>query len=233
MVAEILEPWSHSKQHFWIGIYEALLWYEHGLPHIIDSNDLRKSAWRERAQRVERALMEAISCTTDEVARKVDRLLQHPALAGQQRQNPLGKGFSACLVYLLRKHCPTDYEFLPEAIVGQDVFRGIGTPPRQRVDIAVKKKGREYAIISTKWSIRHDRLKDWLDECDFYKTQARLPYYFVATNEYGPARLKKVLENRCQNGVYHVRKALLLETCSDPNKVNGIEDLISLFDQFA
>lgn len=247
IIESILEPWSHRRQDFWKGIYQALLWYEHGVPHIVEANDLKKQIWRYRAKNVEKKLAVAYRCKPDQVSTKVDQLLQSPILQGQQRQNPLGTGFSACLVYLLRREAAPVFEFIPKAVVGHAVFKKVRKPPRKEVDIAVLKKGREYAIISTKWSIRHDRLKDWLDECDFYKTRAGLPYYFVVTNEFSRGRLKKVLENACKNGLYHVNRTLLLAAYSGREKLKQaklpiqdeeigemaeVEDLTALFDHF-
>lgn len=227
----VLESWRNPHD-FWKGIYSLLLWYEHGVPHIIDANDLRKRSWREKAKRVEQVLAEAFNCQPAQVRSQVDRLLRHPRLQGQQRQNPLGSGFSASLVYYLRRTSNPIFEFIPEAVVGKQIFRKVAEPPRQRVDIAVKRNGREFAIISAKWSIRHDRLKDWLDECDFYKTRAALPYYFVVTNEYGPARLKKVLDNQCKNGLFHVNRNLVLEVHGGNGRLEGLEDLTALFTYF-
>ena len=228
----VLAPWSRNRQEFWKGIYALLLWYKHRVPHIIDANDLKNPAWKARARLVEKALAEAYRCRPSEVPKKVDRLLKDPSLRRQQRQNPLGAGFTAVLVYFLRQTSDPMYEFIPEAVVGRQVFRRVTQPPRQRVDIAVLRRGQEYAIISTKWSIRHDRLKDWLDECDFYKTRAALPYYFVVTNEFGPARLKKVLDNQCKNGLFHVNRALLLKVHDGNGRLSGIEDLTDLFRYF-
>ncbi len=227
----VLEPWR-NPQDFWKGIYSLLLWYEHGVPHIIDANDLQKQSWKDKAKHVEQALAEAFNCQPAQVKSQVDRLLRNPRFRGQQRQNPLGTGFSASLVYYLRRTSDPDFEFIPEALVGKQVFLKVSSPPRQRVDIAVKRRGREFAIISAKWSIRHDRMKDWLDECDFYKTRAALPYYFVVTNEYGPARLKKVLDNQCKSGFFHVNRELVLEVHGGNGRLEGLEDLTALFPYF-
>lgn len=38
----------------WLGIYQTLLWYEHGLLHIREANDLKKNAtWQKRARDAE------------------------------------------------------------------------------------------------------------------------------------------------------------------------------------
>ena len=53
------------------------------------------------------------------------------------------------------------------------------------------------AVISAKWSMRHDRLSDITNECPVYKAAHQRIYrqsqtglsYFVVTNEYDPSRL--------------------------------------------
>jgi len=63
-------------------------------------------------------------------------------------------------------------------------------------------------------------------------SSAALPYYFVVTNEFGPARLKKVLDNQCKNGLFHVNRALLLKVHDGNGRLSGIEDLTDLFRYF-
>lgn len=232
IVSEVLTPWCNTPFQCWTGIYQLLLWYEHGVPHIIESNELKKPAWRARANLIDGALAEAYSCHPHEVPGRVGRLFAHPAYHEVQKQNPLGIAFASSLVYILRKFSASDYEFIARAKVGSTVFRHVKQPPRGHVDIAVVRNGREFAVISTKWSLRHGRIRSWLAECEFYKTQMHLPYYFVVTNEFGPARLKKILHNQCKNGLFHVNRALLLEVHSGNGRLSGIEDLTDLFPHF-
>lgn len=89
-------------------------------------------------------------------------------------------------------------------------------------------------IISTKWSVRHDRLSDITNECPVYKTayariyrqvrRAQLSYY-VVTNEYDPARLNKMLDDSCVDGVIHVHKAAVVKVCGLDERLTRLIDL--------
>jgi hypothetical protein len=118
--------------------------------------------------------------------------------------------------------------------VGHQVFKGVKDPPRNKIDIvAIESRiNREYAIISMKWSIRHDRRRDLLDECTFYKNNARLPFYFVVTNEYNPGRLNITRQNHCINGVFPVNRNLLLAVNGGNGRREGIQDLTEVFQYF-
>ncbi len=70
--------------------------------------------------------------------------------------------------------------------------------------------------------MRHDRLSDITNECPVYKAGYERIYrqtrhgrllYYVLTNEYDPARLNKILDDRCVDGVVHVHKAAVVEVC--------------------
>ena len=89
-------------------------------------------------------------------------------------------------------------------------------------------------IISAKWSLRHDRLSDITNECPVYKASYQRIYrtnerpelkYFVATNEFDPARLNKILDDSCVNGVVHVHKPAVTEVCQLDGRLDELIDL--------
>ena len=49
--------------------------------------------------------------------------------------------------------------------------------------------------------------------------------YFLVTNEYDPARLSKVLGDTCIDGVVHVNKRAVVETCGLNDRLNDMLDL--------
>jgi hypothetical protein len=81
------------------------------------------------------------------------------------------------------------------------------------IDVLIVKNKQPRAVVSCKWSIRHDRISDPTNECTSYKAaavQRNLPFdYFVATNEFDAARLQKVLGQHCVDGMVHVHEPLL------------------------
>ncbi len=234
-VQRILAPYLSRPTEVWKGIYILLLWYEHGVPHIIDGNYLRSGQWRRRAELVQTKLAAALGCAESEVAHKVDALLRSPLFETHpQRQNPLGIGFVNSLFVAVRHFSSEDWEFLPESEIGKSVFPGIRESPRSKPDVVVTRKGRETALISAKWSLRHDRLKDALNECEYFKTLAPSLKFYVVTNEYGPARLKKLLQSYCVDEVFHVAQPLLFtavdgERDATLHKVRDLSELLGMW----
>ena len=118
---------------------------------------------------------------------------------------------------------------------GNNAFPGVQLPTRTGepfIDILVRKDGRNIGIISTKWSIRHDRINDLTSECRAYKnaatwTDTRI-FYFVATNEFDPARSQKLIEDKCIDGVVHVHKPLVTEVCELDARLRELLDLSEL-----
>src|SRR5207249_4360329 len=145
---------------------------------------------------VRKALAKEFDCKLTALPTHLDLLVKSEIFNRRpQRQNPLGIGFVIALSVALEQFSAKDYTFLPEEAIGITIFKGIQKPPRAAPDIVVVKEDDEFAIISAKWSVRHDRLKDILDEADYFKRlRPKMPFY-VATNEYDPARLNKIIED--------------------------------------
>ncbi len=191
---EILEnaeyPSGLSIATAWLGIYQTLLWYEpvnwvgfSDLPHIIDSDKLRPSSpakkrhwnsprpWQIRAQAVSDYLARQLRCSATELPYKTDLLMKHPNYQGMQRQNSLGTAFTGIVKYILERFGPTTVSYDME-VEATTVFPGIAFPGRSvppRIDLLARRNNLPRAIISAKWSVRHDRLSDITNECPVYK----------------------------------------------------------------
>ena len=91
------------------------------------------------------------------------------------------------------------------------------------------------AILSAKWSLRHDRLSDITNECPVYKAAYQRIYrtshqeknllYYVITNEYDPSRLGKILDDSCVDGVVHVHKPAVVDICELNRRAQNLIDL--------
>ncbi len=248
-------PSGLSPATAWLGIYQALLWYEPvnwlglaELPHIIDADKLRPSSpakkrswkkpsvWQRRAQAVENYLAQQLGYPADNVSRKTDLLMKQPDYEGMQRQNTLGIAFAGIVKRALEKFGPPNLSYETE-VEASTIFPGITFPGRSgtpRIDLLAKQGGIPRAIISSKWSVRHDRLSDITNECPVYKAayeriyrQARRPQflYYVLTNEYDPARLNKILDDSCVDGVVHVHKPAVVEVCKLNGRLTHLTDL--------
>lgn len=239
----------------WMGIYQTLLWYEPvnwlgftELPHIIDADKLRPSSpakkrswkkptvWQRRAQAVGEYLAHELGCPVDEVPFKTDLLMKQPDYEGLQRQNTLGIAFAGMVKRALEKFGPATVSYKTE-VEASTIFPGITFPGRSgtpRIDLLAKQSNIPRAIISTKWSVRHDRLSDITNECPVYKAAYERIYrqtrrghllYYMLTNEYDPARLNKILDDSCVDGVVHVHKAGVVEVCKLNGRLNQLVDL--------
>ncbi len=247
-------PSALGLKSAWLGIYQTLLWYEpvnmfgiSALPHIVESNDLRPSTpkkaakwrkpnqWQRRAQSVEQYLAEHLSCNPVEVAACVDHLMRSTDYLGMQRQNTLGMAFTGIVKFILQHFgaIGIDYELERDA---NDIFPGIVFPGRSdtpSIDIFVTKQGIPRAIISAKWSLRHDRMNDITNECPVYKEaynrihrgRGSHLYYYVITNEFQSGRLSKMLGDSCIDGVVHVHKPLVVDICGLNGRLKDILDL--------
>lgn len=241
----------------WLGIYQVLLWYEPVnwleftyLPHIIDADKLRPasparrqnwsaaSAWQRRAQLLNAHLAEQLFCSIDNLPHKTDTLMKQPGYEGLQRQNILGTGFVGLIRHVLEGFGALDLSYETE-VEAAAVFPGITVPGRSatpRIDILARRHDIPVAIVSAKWSIRHDRLGDITNECPVYKAAYQRIYrqaqrhgllYYVVTNEYDPARLNKILDDSCVNGVVHVHKKAVVEICDLDGRLARLTDLAS------
>ena len=230
---QVLAPHLTNTTTAWRGVYKLLLWFEHGVPHIIDGNRLTRGIWRARAEAVGAALAKEFDCAIRAVPNQVDLLLRNSIFKRPpQRQNPLGIGFVSSLLVLLEHFASPDYQFMPEEAIGKIVFRGIREAPRSAPDIVVVKGDTEIAVVSAKWSLRHDRLKDLKDECNYFKTLMGSLKFYAATNEYDPARLSKVLEDYRIDGLFHVNRGLVVDVAQVDGRLERLFDLSKLLRQF-
>ncbi len=234
----------------WAGIYQALLWYEPvttipgrtGLPHIIDANRLtpplgasgQPRVWQTRAMNVQDYLAQAWGVEQNQAQTMVDRLMGLAAYEGLQRHNILGSAFAGLVKLVLEHFGNTNIAYELE-VSGDQAFPGVQLPTRTGepyIDILARKQGRNIGIISTKWSIRHDRINDLTSECRAYKGAARFTdtniFYYVATNEFDPARTEKLLADKCIDGVVHVHKHLVTGVCNLDGCLRNLLDLSDL-----
>lgn len=248
-------PAGFTDSTAWLGIYQVLLWYEKigvkgifSLPHIIDSDKLRPpasqkgkksssefSAWQKRAQLLEIYMAEQLSCKPGEVEGYTNGLFKLPVYKKLQRQNPLGIVFPMLVKSVLEKfgNPAIRYELEVDAT---KLFPGITMPGRSKtpsIDILASKSDSSLAIISAKWSLRHDRVGDLTSECPEYKAAAVRRrwspfYYFVVTNEFDPARLAKILNDQCIDGLVHVHKPAVQTVCKLNGRLDKMLDLTDL-----
>jgi len=251
---EAARAYGASAHEAWLGIYAALLWYEPtnlpgfaSLPHIIDADKLRLrtsqrktepvalTVWQKRAVAVERYLADQMGCQPAEVHARVDRLMRRPEYAGFQRQNSLGIAFIGLIHHALMLYGNPNLAYETEQKANR-VFPGITFPGRSTTpsaDVLARKGNVPRAVISVKWSLRHDRINDLTNECPCYKQAAswgRYPLDFVVlTNEYDPARLQRLLSDPCIDALIHVHKPAVQKIAQLDGRLAKLLDLTDLF----
>jgi len=229
-IKEFLWASIRALDEAWISLYRLFLDYAHGVPRITDSNRLRGGAWRQRALEFQGALAVAIGCNPDDLEGQLDVLMRALYPAGTQRMNPIGIGFACAIACLGERFCGRRYVWRSDARIGKDVFPGLSGYRRKTVDIVALVQGTPYAALSTKWGIRHDRLRDAQEEANTYKLLCPSIKFFVVTNEFDSARLGKLLNYPGIDGVFHVRSALVRQAYRGaPGTPAGLRDLCELF----
>jgi hypothetical protein len=214
---------SLSLTTAWLGVYQVLWWYEHGLIHVREANDLLKSkTWQSRARVAETYIAEQLGVPPSQVPQLVDRMLHLPRWSPGgvplQRQNPLGRGFRVLVGEVLRRWADPRFDYREEEFA-TTWFPGMSLPGRSkrpRMDVLAVETARKRpaAILSCKWSIRHDRISEPTNECTVYKGAAiqhqimNLKYY-VITNEMDGQRLDKELDQKCVDGLIHIHLELV------------------------
>jgi len=252
-------PHDLNAKTAWLGIYQVLLWYEEVnwvgydvLPHIAEANALRPSTprkaaawtkpsqWQQRAGALGNYLARQLVCSTADLPSKVDRLMNLPDYTGMQRQNSLGIAFAGLAKHILEHFGDAGILYELER-TAQSVFPGIEFPGRSttpRIDLLALRGGYPVAIVSSKWSVRHDRVNDITNECPIYKGAYQRIYrarpaglrFYALTNEFSPGRLLKMLNDTCIDGLVHVHKPAVREVCGLDGRLEQMLDLSDLVD---
>jgi len=248
-------PSGLSTDTAWLGIYQALLWYEPvnwvgftDLPHIIDADKLRPSSpakkrawtkpqvWQKRAEAFGAYLAEQLACPASDLSSKTDLLMRQPDYEGMQRQNSLGIAFPGLVKHILEKFGIATLSYNTE-IEATRIFPGVKVPGRSSapsIDLLATDGDIPQVVISAKWSLRHDRLNDITNECPVYKAAYQRIYrqtrrakllYYVVPNEFDPSRLNKVLDDTCVDGVVHMHKAAVTQVCKLDGRLAQLTDL--------
>lgn len=204
---------SPEPQTAWLGIYQTLWWFDDGVLHIREANDLRKPLWQQRASALQSYIESELAAATGTLEHYVDRMMRLPRWNGMQRNNPVGNGLRVLVSEYLRRWGDSRFRYEEEQNATK-WFPGIqmaGRSATPRLDVGVIRRGdgRPRAVLSCKWSIRHDRVSDPTNECTAYKAAAAQQQifdlgYYVVTNELDAQRLDKIVGQPCVDGLVHV-----------------------------
>lgn len=176
----------------------------YGAPVLRESNDYRltkrgtpNKALSEAVQVKERIAAELV-IDPDRLCSEMGQFFRHRDIDGLQPNNPRGHAFRSLVAETLARFGDPTLD-VNEEVSPRDLFPGFDFGNRSkdaRIDIVVKRGPRPVALITTRWTYRHDRV-DIIDEARAYMPAARNlnrdSQFFGVTAEFGSARLKKVI----------------------------------------
>jgi hypothetical protein len=218
----------------WAALYLLLLDYSNDVPRITDSNRLKPGTiWHNRAKMVEQTLADATGYPQADLINNVDVFMRSVYPPGTQRMNPVGIALACATVYLIDRFAVGNYRWRMEAKIGRDIFPDLTGFRRSAVDIVAFKDDRPFAVISSKWGIRHDRVRDPQEEADTYKHHQPDLKFYVLTNEFDNGRLQHVLTYPTIDGVFHINKNLVWQVYGgNPMALASLKDFTDLFALF-
>jgi len=200
---------------------ELLRMHNQTVVHIVDGNLLDENRlWKNRERRFRDFLTPNLPIPSGrQVQDVVGRLYAaHGDHFGRARQphNIEGAGFAYLTRTLLLRFCglsPDQVRIGPvwTSLPGYVHLAGGPDVPKIKPDIAVLKavNGRPdtHGVVSLKWTIRHDRLKNTLTEAQELRNRkrgGRPTYVAFLTNEFSIGRLRSAADSPQINCVYHV-----------------------------
>ena len=129
---------------------------------------------------------------------ELGQFFRHPDIVELQPQNPRGHAFRSIVAETLARFGDPELD-VREEVSPHELFPGPDFGNRSadaRIDIVVQRGLRIVALITTRWTYRHDRV-DIIDEARAYMPPARGQNrdcrFYGVTAEFMTARLKKVI----------------------------------------
>jgi hypothetical protein len=224
----------------WAYLYACTLWTEtvggHTLLHLNDK--LKDKAGREQALRglewMESHFLPASHHGERDPRPHLDRVFKQylmdrpdPSKKPPQRNNPTGRTFETCIQELIQRLCGIRPAREPQLHTLQGFEL---TPPgyHSQPDLALFGPRDFRLVISTKWTLRKERIGTYLHESWFYKhRKADLQTVFVL-NEFNSNILQWLVNDPLCDRVYHPAKRMLLATYDPFGDVENVpkSDLI-------
>jgi len=177
----------------------------HGAPVLQESNNYRLTRRGEpnralaEALRVRRRLTDELGVGEQALCGEIGRFFRHPDIVGLQPNNPRGHAFRSLVAETLARFGDPRLD-VREEVSPHELFPGFdfgNRSPNARIDIVVQRGPRVVALITTRWTYRHDRV-DIIDEALAYTPAARRENaecrFYGVTAEFVPGRLHKVIE---------------------------------------
>ena len=181
----------------WTGFYDA--------PVLREKNDYGHTKQGEPnraladAFRVKERIASELELDPGELCGNLGQFFRSPEIVGLQPNNPRGHALRSIVAETLARFGDPDLDVVEE-VSPHDLFPGSDLGNRSKaakIDIVVQRGQRIVALVTTRWTYRHDRV-DIIDEALAYVPPARRQNndcrFFGVTAEFMAARLKKVID---------------------------------------
>ena len=211
---QLLQEHGWGLDRSWLAISMLLMtceiwrdgkWHSlHGAPVLRESNDYRLTKQGTPNKALQEAMLirdhiaGALSIGTAELCSEVGRFFRHTDIDGLQPNNPRGHAYRSLVAETIARFGDSALD-VSEEVSPHELFPGFPFENRSsdaRIDIVVKRGQKPVALVTTRWTYRHDRV-DIIDEARAYMPAARSVNptcrFFGVTAEFNPARLKKVI----------------------------------------
>ena len=187
-------------------VWEGGAWQSfHGLPVLMERNNYKKTKTGKPnrdlvdAERVADFIASQLQISQADLCGNLGLFFEHPDIRGLQPNNPRGHAFRSIVAETISRFGDSGLT-ISEEKSPHELFPGFPMPnrsPGAKIDIVVKRGPRVVALVSTRWTYRHDRV-DLIDEARAYIPAARSVnptcVYYGVVAEFGKARLKKVID---------------------------------------
>jgi hypothetical protein len=211
---QLIDSAGYQIDDAWLAVARLLITCEifdsngwkpfHGSPVLMERNNYKVSILGRRNQCLREAdavrdyLAEKLNTSPDNVCGTIGAFFRESKIRPLQPNNPRGHAFRSLVTRVLERFGDPALDLFEE-VSPHERFPGFSFSGRSkdpRIDILATRNERPVAILSARWTYRHDRV-DMIDEAREYMPAAARanPHiaFFGVTSEFGVARLKKVL----------------------------------------
>lgn len=186
-------------------VFDSKAWRAlYGSPVLMERNNYKISLLGKRNQCLREAdavrgyLAEKLGVSSEDVCAHIGEFFRQPNIASLQPNNPRGHAFRSIVTRFLERFGDPQLDLFEE-VSPHDRFPGFsfsGRSKEPRMEILATRNEKPVAILSVRWTYRHDRV-DMIDEAREYMPAARRANpnvaFFGVTAEFVAARLKKVI----------------------------------------
>ncbi len=211
LAGDVLTPKSA-----WRFIYRAMLWMEQlptgPLPHIVEANDLRRS-WASRGLAARQYLLQNLDSRRplleEELLAALGQIYERRGGGGRlQPNNIVGRAFEEGITQLIARLCPGVIPMLKPRLSGLQGFEMAPPGYHSQPDLALFSPTDFRVIVSTKWTLRKDRVGGFLHEAYFYRQRRPDINIAFVVNEFKVNILWYLVTSPLVDQVYHVHVPL-------------------------